>query len=416
MIINAATPEDVETLKKDIDDALNQLTILRMRVNNFTELPYGSTSADAELMDIRIGADGKLYDTAGEAVRSQFDSLDDELFPLQLSADGKSYNTIGEAHAANNKLIKENKTAIEELAESGGTGGESEQLTEDFVTYSPEWESGKIDSSTGELVESSEYEETTEFIELPVGSTITASGTPVDVYFYHLLDKEYLEQSVDMSDGEVYTATEKKLVRITAGQKATVVIKIPTVKKRVDVLESADYYMSMGLNSFDKIILNFRKVKTKADGVTKITNNDITLVAGNNVTFDKVATTDKGEVINVNSTSVTTLYSNSTGAATGTMTDYAYNYDMLIVVYEAQYNGNWTYGSAIIYNPEETGDRYDSRPATDGDTGNFLNLCSKFNFSNNTFTASCDVDVCNGEQVTYYSGAVSVKRIFGFKS
>ena len=110
-------------------------------------------------------------------------------------------------------------------------------LTENLISYDPEWESGKIDISTGDLTESSDYEETTKFIELSKNSTITASGTSVDVYSYNVNTNEYIGQIADMSDGEVYTASEKILVRITCGQNATVFIKIPSIKARVEILE-----------------------------------------------------------------------------------------------------------------------------------------------------------------------------------
>ena len=45
---------------------------LKARVDNLTQTPARSTEGNAELLDIRVGADGKTYPAAGEAVRSNF--------------------------------------------------------------------------------------------------------------------------------------------------------------------------------------------------------------------------------------------------------------------------------------------------------------------------------------------------------
>lgn len=53
--------------------------VLEARMNQFTSLQEGSTTGDAELQDIRVGSDGKTYDTAGDAVRGQIGELKGDL-------------------------------------------------------------------------------------------------------------------------------------------------------------------------------------------------------------------------------------------------------------------------------------------------------------------------------------------------
>lgn len=70
---------DISTVKTDIQNLQNQDNVLSSRIDNLSTLTEGSTTADAELLDIRVKADGTTATSAGNAVREQFSELKSDL-------------------------------------------------------------------------------------------------------------------------------------------------------------------------------------------------------------------------------------------------------------------------------------------------------------------------------------------------
>lgn len=75
----------INSIQTQQTNLANEQTTLSNRMDTFTSLSAGSTTGDAELQDIRVGANGVTYNNAGDAVRGQYSQLKGDLDNIETN-------------------------------------------------------------------------------------------------------------------------------------------------------------------------------------------------------------------------------------------------------------------------------------------------------------------------------------------
>lgn len=94
--------------------------LLAARLDNIASLKEGSTTGDAELRDIRVGADGITYANAGTAVREQIGKINNQVSEVQGIRVGHDGTVYANAGTAVREQISFLDSRIDSLAESTG--------------------------------------------------------------------------------------------------------------------------------------------------------------------------------------------------------------------------------------------------------------------------------------------------------
>lgn len=220
-ILSKANISDVNTATANLQA---QIDVESARIDKIIALPDGSTTADAELVDIRVGSDGVSYNSAGDAVRSQIGTLSEDLGKITDEGfyvdsvnrfNGKSRK--GRYSTSDGTYVTDNLTMcnVEKIAVQSNTK----------YYFS--------DNSSAKTVNVFEYAADGSYIGYTTANNVTMSATTAFINFFagSLSDKIMVSDSSDLTYqpyDPIYTLKTEKYIHVMVSKDANKI----TLKQR----------------------------------------------------------------------------------------------------------------------------------------------------------------------------------------